>query len=71
MGLDQGTLAKRVGVSRLWVSEVERGKPRAEIGLVLRTLRELGISLRVDSDEAPEVDAPSIDAVVDRARGDG
>ena len=35
LGLDQQELAKKVGVSRLWVIEIERGKPRAEIGLVI------------------------------------
>jgi HTH-type transcriptional regulator/antitoxin HipB len=43
--LDQSTLAKKVGVSRLWLVEIEKGKPRAEIGLVLRTLDALRISL--------------------------
>lgn len=71
MGLDQGALAKRVGVSRLWVNEVEQGKRRAEIGLVLRTLRVLGVALRVDSPGPPEVDVPDIDAVIDRAREKG
>jgi HTH-type transcriptional regulator/antitoxin HipB len=36
LGLDQQELARRVGVSRKWIVEVEKGKPRAEIGLVLR-----------------------------------
>jgi HTH-type transcriptional regulator/antitoxin HipB len=43
--LDQSTLAKKVGVSRLWLVEIEKGKPRAEIGLVLRTLDALRIIL--------------------------
>ncbi len=42
--LDQSTLAKKIGVSRLWLVEIEKGKPRAEIGLVLRTLDALGIT---------------------------
>ena len=45
LGLNQKSLADRVGVSRQWVVEVEKGKPRAEIGLVLRTIEALGISL--------------------------
>jgi len=43
--LDQSTLAKKIGVSRLWLVEIEKGKPRAEMGLVLRTLDALEISL--------------------------
>lgn len=46
-GLHQGTLARQVGVSRQWIIEVEKGKPRAPIGLVLRTLGALGVSLDV------------------------
>jgi HTH-type transcriptional regulator/antitoxin HipB len=45
LGLDQATLAKRIGASRQWVVEIERGKPRAEIGLVLAAFRALGLSL--------------------------
>jgi y4mF family transcriptional regulator len=44
-GLDQTTLAHEIGVSRKWVIDIEKGKPRAELGLVLRTLNALGISL--------------------------
>lgn len=43
--LDQKTLAERAGVSRYWIIDVEAGKPRAEIGLVLRTLRALDLVL--------------------------
>lgn len=45
LGLKQNSLADKVGVSRQWLIEVEKGKPRAEIGLVLRTIEMLGISL--------------------------
>ncbi len=43
--ITQDELAQRVGTSRLWITQVERGKPSAQIGLILRTLRELGITL--------------------------
>ena len=46
LGLDQQTLAKQVGTSRKWVIEVEAGKPGVGLGLVLRTLRVLGIELK-------------------------
>jgi len=48
LGLDQRSLAQKVGVSRQWIVEVEKGKPRAEIGLLLRTIAALGISLAAE-----------------------
>lgn len=48
LGLTQQKLAEKVGVSRVWVVALEQGKPSAQIDLVLRTLRELGLTLRVD-----------------------
>jgi len=42
---DQLTFAKRIGVSRQWVIEVEHGHARAELGLVLRAIDDLGIRL--------------------------
>lgn len=41
----QEELAARVGVSRLWIVQLEKGKPTAQIGLVLRTLKEIGLTL--------------------------
>jgi HTH-type transcriptional regulator/antitoxin HipB len=77
LGLDQSELAEQVGVSRQWVVEVEKGKPRAEVGLILRTLRALGIRLDAGTSNTPpqrsaaRERSPSIDldAVIDRARG--
>ncbi|GLR91632.1 helix-turn-helix domain-containing protein [Bradyrhizobium iriomotense] len=43
--LEQSTLAKRIGVSRQWLIDVEHGHPRAELALVLRALDALGIHL--------------------------
>lgn len=48
MGWSQAELAERVGVSRVWVVQVEQGKSNAQLGLILRTLRELQAPLRVD-----------------------
>jgi HTH-type transcriptional regulator/antitoxin HipB len=61
----------RVGVSRQWIVEVEHGKPRAAVGLVLQTLEALGLHLGIE--EAPKCRrdasaAADIDAVVRRAR---
>jgi HTH-type transcriptional regulator/antitoxin HipB len=49
LGMDQTELARKIGVSRWWLVEIERGKPRAEIGLILRTLNTLGINLGADT----------------------
>jgi HTH-type transcriptional regulator/antitoxin HipB len=45
LGLSQGELATRVGVSRLWINQFEAGKPTAEFGLVLRLLDALDLRL--------------------------
>lgn len=75
LGLNQTDLASRVGVGRQWIVAIEHGKARAELGLVLRTLAALDLTLAVDggSDTAKRKDsgvAPiDIDAVVDAAKG--
>jgi len=72
LGLDQRTLAKRVGVSRLWIIEIEAGKPRAALALVLRTLDFLDVRLStVEPKKASRLvipPAPDIDAIVRAAR---
>jgi HTH-type transcriptional regulator / antitoxin HipB len=50
LGMEQGTLAEKAGTSRKWIVEVEQGKPRAEIGLILRTLKALEVSIDLASD---------------------
>lgn len=72
--LDQAKLASLIGVNRRWVTEVERGKPRAEIDLVLKALEALGLSLTVDRSDASSaastaIDIPDIDAIVRNAKG--
>ena len=44
-GLSQVQLARRCNCSQRFVSEVERGKPTAELGRALRLLAELGVPL--------------------------
>lgn len=66
-GLSQQALADAVGVSRLWIGQVERGRPRAELGLVLKALRALGIRLTADV-EPDVVPGPDIDGIVERSR---
>ena len=52
--LGQDELAVRVGVSRKWIVDVEKGRPRVQIGLVLRTLEALGLRVSLEGDEASE-----------------
>lgn len=76
--LDQKSLAAAVGVSRQWIVEIEKGKARAPLGLVLRTLGALGIVLdaRQETPTSPRKKDKSqgadayvdIDSIVARAR---
>ncbi len=73
--MDQQELANKIGVSRQWVVEVEKGKARAQVGLVLRALDAVGIALSLakddtvtDGDGGQHID---IDRIVDKARGSG
>jgi HTH-type transcriptional regulator / antitoxin HipB len=61
LGLDQKTLAQKVGASRQWIVDAEKGKPRSEIGLLLRTIATLGIALTADREGSrnPKDAAPS------------
>jgi HTH-type transcriptional regulator/antitoxin HipB len=74
--LDQSDLAKEVGVSRKWIIDVEKGKPRAEIGLILRALDVLGLRLsleatQVASDAGSTVPVIDIDQVLEQTRDKG
>jgi HTH-type transcriptional regulator / antitoxin HipB len=69
--LDQAALAKRIGVSRQWVIEVERGHARAELGLVLRAIDVLEIHLDATIDERDHrrrSGAVDIDSIVAKAK---
>jgi len=72
LGLSQATLAQKVGVSRQWIVAVEKGKPRAEIGLLLRTVRALGIALMAETEAVGKKRGSSaavdIDSIVAAAR---
>jgi len=67
--LDQKSLAEKVDVSRQWIVDVEKGKSGAPIGLILRTLRVLGIAIdaATEGSEKPKDRAAShgADAYVD------
>lgn len=70
--LSQSQLAARAGVSRQWISELERGKATAEIGLVLRVLDALDLRLAVDPRDGEHASADpaaiDLDALLDRHR---
>lgn len=77
LGLGQADLAAQIDVSRVWVNQVERGKPGAHLGLILRALGALGVELSVNisgnsEGERPSAAAPimtpDIDAIVANAR---
>jgi HTH-type transcriptional regulator/antitoxin HipB len=74
-GLSQEQVAARAGVSRQWVGELERGKPTAELGLVLGLLDALELNIELDDREIDRGSAgrPSasvdLDGVLDEYRG--
>jgi HTH-type transcriptional regulator/antitoxin HipB len=45
LALSQGELATRARVSRDWINQIEAGKPKAEIGLIIRLLDALDLRL--------------------------
>jgi HTH-type transcriptional regulator / antitoxin HipB len=68
----QVALSEKARVSRKWIVEMEKGKARAELTLVLRVLDALGLVLRVDPATQPEKKGGTrgidIDAIVAAAR---
>jgi HTH-type transcriptional regulator/antitoxin HipB len=66
LGLGQGDLARRAGVSRKWIYEFEAGKPGAELRLVLAVVEALGLRLSVDPAPTEEPSgAADLDAFLD------
>ncbi len=53
-GLTQTELGQRIGASRFWVAAFEKGKPSAELGLALKALQALGLSVRIEPRTASE-----------------
>ena len=68
--LDQAALAKRIGVSRQWVIEVEHGHPRAELALVLRALDALNVRLDAGTETSNRRASTGVDinSIVAKAR---
>lgn len=65
LGLTQLELATRVGVSRQWIVAIEGGKPRAQVTLLLETLRTLGLELSI----IPRADSSELDSIIEAHRG--
>lgn len=57
-GVRQDDLAATAGVSKQFASDVENGKPTAQMGLVLKLLAEAGVTLSAD---IPDAAAPVLD----------
>ncbi|MCO8273441.1 helix-turn-helix domain-containing protein [Actinoplanes sp. TRM 88003] len=64
--MTQAHLAARAGVSRRWLSDLEAGKPTAEVGLVFKVLSALGLLVDVRPEPEPEID---LDAYLDSLGG--
>jgi len=78
LGWDQQRLADEAGVSRQWILQLEAGKARAAVELVLRTLRALRLSLDINPSEIRETAEPAdltsvpdidLDRIIENARG--
>jgi len=67
-GWTQADLARSVGTTQRWVSEIENGKATAEIGMVLQTLSMLGVRLEAGMADAPRP-WPDGDPLQDLATG--
>lgn len=65
-GLNQSDVARRAGVSRRWLSDLESGKSTAEIGLVFQLIAALGLLMDVRPAPEPEID---LDAYLDSLGG--
>ena len=63
----QADLAERIGVSRNWVVSIEAGRQGAEIGLVLRALQVLNLSISVNAHAAKEHRNDSDPSLVENA----
>jgi HTH-type transcriptional regulator / antitoxin HipB len=64
--MTQAQLAARAGVSRRWLSDLEAGKPTAEVGLVFRVVAALGLFLDARPEPAADFD---LDAYLDNLGG--
>jgi transcriptional regulator with XRE-family HTH domain len=75
LGLSQGDLAERAGVSRRWVNQFEGGgRTTAEVGAILAVLDALGLDLQVEAvsgatdDSEPATGGVNLDVLLDDLR---
>jgi HTH-type transcriptional regulator/antitoxin HipB len=66
--LGQAELARRICTSRQWIVGIEQGRPRAQLGLVLRALDALGIRLDSGVIQRRNKGTPDLDAILASAR---
>lgn len=67
LGISQAQLAAQVGVSRQWVIDIEKGKPRAELELALKLLQTLGMQLQLKTAKTEGVSV-NVDAAAGAAK---
>ncbi len=71
LGLSQRALAERVSIHQPKVSEIERGKDTAQIGIVLRILAALDLNIHIGTEQNAEdsrtaiTDEPDYDDGID------
>ena len=68
-GLTQTQLAERIGASRFWVAAFETGKPSVELGLALKAIQALGMSIRIQPEtdtSTPQASGPARDPSASR-----
>lgn len=63
LGLTQGALAERIGSTRQWVVALETGRPRLELGLTLRALASLGVTIDLRTNDSSEAQAVGAEPV--------
>ena len=64
--LSQQDLATESRVSRRWLSDLESGKPTAEVGLIFKVISALGLYVDLQPSPPPEID---LDAYLDNLGG--
>jgi y4mF family transcriptional regulator len=55
-GWTQAALAQAAGVGREWIIHLEKARPGVELGLVMATLKALGVRLRIEPPSPVESD---------------
>ncbi|MCQ4615110.1 helix-turn-helix domain-containing protein [Corynebacterium pseudogenitalium] len=59
LGWTQLELAEKIGMSRKWVSDMERGKPTIEIYPLLRAIGTVGLRIELQLKESKNVQNPT------------